>query len=71
MSGTHAHTASARADLARADVQGDKPHMPPGHVEDERDERPVPQRGIRRTGPYFGGGLLVIAAVLALVFWLA
>lgn len=68
MSGIHAHTASARADLARADMQGDKPHMPPGHVE---DERPVPRRGKRLTGPYFGGGLLVIAAVVALVFWLA
>lgn len=68
MSGTHSHTAKAQADVARADVQDRKPNVPPGHVEDEPN---APPRGLRRTRPWFGGGILVIAAVVALVFVLA
>ena len=68
MSDTHAQTASAQADLARADVQDRKPNIPPGHVE---DERPARRRGVPRTGPWFGAGLLVIVAAVVLVFVLA
>ncbi len=68
MSGTHAQTASAQADLARADVQDRKPNIPPGHVE---DERPAPPRGRRQTGPWVGAGLLLIVAAVVLVFVLA
>lgn len=57
MSGTHAQTAEAQADLQRADAQGSKPSVPPGHVEDER----APTRRI-------GGGMGAIAGLVALLF---
>ena len=66
MSGTHAHTAEAQADVQRADAQGGKPHVPPGHVE---ADRPVRRVGNRIVGSVLGGAvaLVVIAVVAAFI----
>ncbi|HET7410627.1 MAG TPA: hypothetical protein VFJ13_10540 [Paracoccaceae bacterium] len=65
MSGTHAHTAKAQADLQQADAQHGKPHIPPGHVE---TERPVRRLGTHITAPVIGVGLAIVAAVAAVAF---
>lgn len=64
MSGTHAHTAKAQADLQQADAQGQRPHVPPGHVE---ANRPVRRIGTSIAGPVIGIGLAIIGVVIALV----
>lgn len=63
MSGTHAHTADAQADVQRADVQGRKPNIPPGHVE---TERPIRRLSAGQTLPVIGVGAVVIAAVIGI-----
>lgn len=67
MSGTHSHTTEAQADVQRADVQGRKPHIPPGHVE---AERPVRRLGLSQIGPVAGVALLVVAAAAGAAFLL-
>jgi hypothetical protein len=65
MSDTHAQTAEAQADVQRADVQHDKPHIPPGHVE---TARPIRRLGTRATGPVIAAAAVILAIVVAIAF---
>lgn len=67
MSGTHAETARAQADVQRADVQPDeKPHIPPGHVEREDGIRRLPTRV---TGPVIGVGVAIVVVIALVVLF--
>ena len=68
MSGTHAQTAEAQADLQRADAVGGKPHFPPGHVE---AERPIRRVGNRVVGTMLGGALALVAIAVVAAFIIA
>lgn len=68
MSGTHSHTAKARADLARSDVQDRKPNTPPGHVE---ADRPIRRLSMGQSMPVVGVVLAVVAVVAVLFLLIA